>query len=225
MTWAVVNPCAFGQIGREKGDRRMKLAEYIGSQFGDPRGPVGRLCCVIMNMVNKKMYRGVSDAVLNHSGRKILDVGVGNGYLEKMLSGKSDLMISGIDISEDMIQTAAKRNRRAVQRGRVVLAVGDCCDLQFPDGTFDVVTSINTIYFWPDTIKGLSEIRRVLKEDGIFVNAVYSQEWLKKVSYTKHGFKFFSKADYVSDGKKAGFSDVMIEDIVEGRSFIVKYVK
>jgi SAM-dependent methyltransferase len=107
----------------------------------------------------------------------------------------------------------------------VVLALGDCCDLQFPDETFDAVTSINTIYFWRDTGTGLSEIRRVLKADGIFVNAVYSQEWLKRVSYTKKGFKFFSKQDYISDGKKAGFSDVMVEDIVKGKSFRIVYRK
>jgi ubiquinone/menaquinone biosynthesis C-methylase UbiE len=178
-----------------------------------------------MNVINKKLYRKVSDTVLNHSGRKILDVGVGNGYLEKILSGKSDLIISGIDISEDMIKNATKRNHAAVQQGRVVLALGDCCDLQFPDGTFDVVASINTIYFWPDTIKGLSEIRRVLKDDGIFVNAVYSQEWLKKLSYTKQGFKFFSKNDYISDGKEAGFSDVIIEEIVNRKSYLIKYIK
>jgi ubiquinone/menaquinone biosynthesis C-methylase UbiE len=203
----------------------MKFTEYIGSQFGNPRGLVGQICCVIMNVINKKLYRKVSDTVLNHSGRKILDVGVGNGYLEKMLSGKSDLIISGIDISEDMIKNATKRNHAAVQQGRVVLALGDCCDLQFPDGTFDVVASINTIYFWPDTIKGLSEIRRVLKDDGIFVNAVYSQEWLKKLSYTKQGFKFFSKNDYISDGKEAGFSDVIIEEIVNRKSYLIKYIK
>jgi SAM-dependent methyltransferase len=203
----------------------MKLTEYIGTQFGNPRGPVGKICCVIMNLFNQKLYRKVSDTVIKHSGRKILDIGVGNGYLEKMLSGKSDLMISGIDISEDMIKNATKRNHAAVQQGRVDLALGDCCDLQFPDGSFDAVTSINTIYFWPDTIKGLSEIRRVLKEDGIFVNAVYTQEWLKRVSYTKKGFKFFSKKDYVSDGKKAGFSDVIIEEVVKGKNFIILYRK
>jgi SAM-dependent methyltransferase len=203
----------------------MNFTAYIGSQFGNPRGLVGRICCVIMNIVNKKLYCTVSDAVFKHSGKKILDVGVGNGYLEKMLSGKSDLIIHGIDISEDMIQNAAKRNHAAVQQGRVVLALGDCCDLQFPDGTFDAVTSINTIYFLPDTIKGLSEIRRVLKDDGIFVNAVYSQEWMKRLSYTKTGFKFFSKQDYIADGKKAGFSDVIIEDIVKGKSFTITYMK
>jgi ubiquinone/menaquinone biosynthesis C-methylase UbiE len=203
----------------------MKFTEYIGSQFGNPRGLVGKICCVIMNIINKKLYCRVSDTVLKHSGRNILDVGVGNGYLEKLLSGKSNVVVTGIDISEDMIKNASQRNHAAVQQGRVILSLGDCCDLQFPDETFDAVTSINTIYFWPDTIKGLSEIRRVLKDDGIFVNAVYSQEWLKRVSYTKKGFKFFSKKDYVSDGKIAGFSDVIIEDIVRGKSFTIKYMK
>jgi ubiquinone/menaquinone biosynthesis C-methylase UbiE len=178
-----------------------------------------------MNIVNKKMYWKVSDTVLKYSGSKILDVGVGNGYLEKMLSRKSNVVVTGIDISEDMIKNATQKNHAAVQQGRVVLALGDCCDLQFPDGMFDAVTSINTIYFWSDTIKGLSEIRRVLKEDGIFVNAVYSQEWLKRVSYTKKGFKFFSKEDYISDGKKAGFSDVVIEEIVNGKIYLLKYIR
>jgi hypothetical protein len=64
----------------------MKLPDYIGSQFGAPRGLVGRLCCVIMNMVNQKLYRKVADAVCKHPGRTVLDVGVGNGYLEQLLS-------------------------------------------------------------------------------------------------------------------------------------------
>jgi hypothetical protein len=64
-----------------------------------------------------------------------------------------------------------------------------------------------------------------LKDDGIFVNAVYSQEWMKRLSYTKTGFKFFSKQDYIADGKKAGFSDVIIEDIVKGKSFTITYMK
>jgi 2-polyprenyl-3-methyl-5-hydroxy-6-metoxy-1,4-benzoquinol methylase len=63
----------------------MKVTEYIGSQFGNPRGLAGKICCVIMNMFNKKLYGKVADTVLKHSGKNILDVGVGNGYLEKVL--------------------------------------------------------------------------------------------------------------------------------------------
>jgi hypothetical protein len=48
---------------------------------------------------------------------------------------------------------------------------------------------------------------------------------LKKLSYTKKGFKFFSKDDYISDGKKAGFSSVTIEEIISGKSYLIKYTK
>ena len=203
----------------------MKLIEYIGSQFGNPKGIIGKICCVIMNAINQKMYTEVSDMVLKNSCIDILDVGFGNGYLEKILSKHPGVMMKGIDISEDMIVSATKRNKKAVEQGRVVLSLGDCCNLDFPTEMFDAVTSVNTIYFWSDTVKGLTEINRVLKDKGIFVSAVYSQEWLKKLSYTKKGFKFFSKMDYISDGKKAGFSEVIIEEIVNGKSYIIKYIK
>ena len=203
----------------------MKLIEYIGSQFGNPKGIIGKICCVIMNAINQKMYTEVSDMVLKNSCIDILDVGFGNGYLEKILSKHPGVMMKGIDISEDMIVSATKRNKKAVEQGRVVLSLGDCCNLDFPTEMFDAVTSVNTIYFWSDTVKGLTEINRVLKDKGIFVSAVYSQEWLKKLSYTKKGFKFFSKIDYISDGKKAGFSEVIIEEIVNGKSYIIKYIK
>lgn len=203
----------------------MKLTEYIGSQFGNPQGIIGKICCVMMNTINQKMYTKVADIVLNNFCMDILDVGFGNGYLEKKLSRQSDVMIKGIDISEDMVASATKKNKKAVEQGRVVLSLGDCCKLDFQTEMFDAVTSVNTIYFWSDTVKGLSEINRVLKDGGVFVSAVYSQEWLKKLSYTKKGFKFFSKKDYISDGKKAGFSEVIIEEIVNGKSYIIKYIK
>lgn len=34
-----------------------KFTEYIGEQFGNPHGFVGKVCCVIMNIINKAMYK------------------------------------------------------------------------------------------------------------------------------------------------------------------------
>ena len=44
---------------------------------------------------------------------------------------------------------------------------------------------MNTIYFWNDTIKGLQEVHRVLKDGGVFYNAVLTKENLDKLFYTK----------------------------------------
>lgn len=75
----------------------------------------------------------------------------------------------------------------------------------FPTEMFDAVTSVNTIYFWSDTVKGLTEINRVLKDRGIFVSAVYSQEWLKKLSYTKKVLISFQKKITFQMVKKQDF--------------------
>ena len=102
------------------------------------------------------------------------------------------------------------------------LAIGDCCRLNFSDATFDAITSVNTIYFWEDTLKGLEEIFRVLKADGELLNAFYSKEWMQRTSYTKKGFKLFAPQEIAILAKKAGFSKVEIKDIGHGNRYIIK---
>ena len=201
------------------------FSEYIGSQFGNPNGIIGNICCKIMNIINKPLYDGVIDNTNIDSNRSILDIGYGNGYLIKNLYKKSPCKIYGIDISEDMRMSAEKRNRNALSANKLKLSIGDCCSMKFKDNSFDSITSVNTIYFWQDTLKGLSEIHRTLKPDSTFCNAVYSKSWLKKLSYTKKGFKLFEKENYIRLGKQAGFSNISFSDIKKDKSYLVIFKK
>ena len=90
---------------------------------------------------------------------------------------------------------------------------------------FDIVATMNTIYFWESTEQGMSEIYRVLKPGGVFYNAVITKEYLDKVFYTKSGFKKFENEDYEEVGKKAGFSSVEIKTLRSGMSLLVIYRK
>lgn len=202
-----------------------KFSDYIGSQFGNPRGFIGKCCCLVMNIINKKMYKKIVNMVHLTRQSKVLDIGYGNGYLIKRLYKIYQTNIYGIDISEDMKNDAVKRNYKAVHSGKINLEIGDCCQLAYSDEFFDAVTSINTIYFWNDTVKGLQEIHRTLKSEGVFYNVVYTKDWLQKLSYTKTGFKFFTKDDFVRLGYQAGFTDIRIQDIVKGKSFVIVYKK
>ena len=39
-----------------------KFTEYIGSQFGNPHGFVGKICCILMNIINNRVtYEVVQD--------------------------------------------------------------------------------------------------------------------------------------------------------------------
>ena len=123
----------------------MKVKEYIGSQFSKPRGIIGKICCLVMNIINKAMYHKIISSVDSKSAHAILDIGFGNGYLVKKLAANKNNIIYGIDISEDMLANATKKNCRQVKAGRVVLSQGDCCKLAFADDTFDVISTVNTI--------------------------------------------------------------------------------
>ena len=202
-----------------------RFSQYIGSQFGNPRGIVGKCCCLIMNTINKAMYQNVISNISLNEQSKVLDIGYGNGYLVEKLYKCYQASIYGIDLSEDMKKSAETRNQVGVAIGKIHLSVGDCCQLGYEDDFFDAVTSINTIYFWEDTIKGLEEVFRTLKSGGIFYNVVYTKEWLQKLSYTQKGFKFLEQEDFIKLGKQVGFIEVSIQDIVKGKSFMVVYKK
>ncbi len=202
-----------------------KFTDYIGSQFGNPHGTIGRICCAIMNVLNKAMYRKTVSLMKINSGDKILDIGYGNGFLLKLLYKKKKVDMYGIDISEDMQVRASKKNKKAIAENHLHLQVGDCCDLEFEDEMFSSVTSINTVYFWNDTVKGLSEIRRVLKTGKSFYNVVYTKKWLDTLSYTQKGFKKFLPEQLIELGNQAGYKKIEAQEIVSGKSFVVIYTK
>ena len=88
----------------------MGLTRYIANQFGNPKGIGGRISTYIMNRLNQKMYKTVLSEIKDN--KKVLDIGFGNGYLIKKLVPKTDATIYGIDISEDMVKLATKRNKK-----------------------------------------------------------------------------------------------------------------
>lgn len=202
-----------------------KFTEYIGKQFGNPHGFVGKVCCAIMNNINKAMYRKTVSLLPISDNDNVLDIGYGNGYLLKCIYKKAKVNLYGIDISEDMKVLASKRNKKAMSDGRLFLEIGDCCKLKYAEKYFDAITSINTVYFWSDTVKGLSEIYRTLKEDSSFYNVVYTKEWLDKLSYTEKGFKKYEPEQLIEFGKQAGFDNIEVREILKGKSFAVIYTK
>lgn len=202
-----------------------KFSEYIGSQFGNPRGLIGKICCIGMNIINKPMYRNTVAQMNFDKGDKILDIGYGNGFLLHEIYKKNQVDMYGIDISEDMKKTALKRNNKALKNEQLFLEIGDCCDLPYENDLFSAVSSINTIYFWSDTAKGLSEIRRVLKKGKSFYNLIYTKEWFGESSVTEKGFKKFDADELVELGKEAGFEKVEVRDVVKGKSLMVIYTK
>jgi ubiquinone/menaquinone biosynthesis C-methylase UbiE len=152
-------------------------------------------------------------------------VGFGNGYLATRIMKKGKCYLEGIDISEDMVKKATANNRKYVEAGNMKFKLGDCCSMDYQDGSFDVVTTMNTIYFWEDTRKGMSEIYRVLKSGGVFYNAVLTKENLDSIFYTQSGFKKFTKEEYAEIGRDAGFVNIETKPFEHSYGLLIIYRK
>lgn len=132
-----------------------KFSEYLSNQCGNPHGLVGRIMTRAMNRANNAMYKGIVNELEIQDNLRIFDVGFGNGYLETLIIKKGKCYIEGIDISEDMVKKAISINHKYVEAGNMKFKLGDCCSMDYKERSFDVVTTMNTIYFWEDTRKGM----------------------------------------------------------------------
>jgi len=115
------------------------------------------------------------DLEVKRDGR-ILDAGTGRGYISLMLAAKNpQAMITGIDYSPMQVREAEK-NRRKRKITNCSFRRGNAMDMDFPDGFFDAAVSIGSIKHWPDGLRGMKEIHRVLKTGGFVIISETDQE-------------------------------------------------
>jgi len=99
----------------------------------------------------------------------ILDVGCGGGQMVRRLSAlASEGKVIGLDYSAASVAVARAVNAKEIEGGRVEIELGSVAALPFPDGMFDLVTAVETHYYWPDLPENVREILRVLKPGGTF---------------------------------------------------------
>src|SRR5579862_8854090 len=94
----------------------------------------------------------------------VLDVGCGAGWLSSLLAEQvPEGRVVGIDVSDEMIRRARRRN---VDRDNVMSVVGEAEQMPWDAAFFDHAISVESAYYWPDPARALREIFRVLREGG-----------------------------------------------------------
>lgn len=199
----------------------MSITKYVSEQFGKPTGIGGTISTFIMNVMNQTQYKGIINNLDCSQNDRILDIGFGNGYLINNLAKRNEGNFYGIEISDDMIRTGCKRNRKLIEQEKVHLIKGNVMDIPFENDFFDKIYTVNTVYFWEDLNKSLLEIKRVLKPNGIFINAIYSKEWLDKIKYTQHGFSKYSPNELVEVTSSNGLSILNVTETKKDISYCI----
>ena len=157
----------------------------VKKQYADSNNLNTRISIHAKYSTNKM---GFGNWIVNHycieNGMKVLELGCGTGDMwrghEQMIQKCERLVLS--DFSEGMLETA-----KAMVSGHpnVQHMVVDIQDIPVENDSFDVVIANMMLYHVPDLDKGLSEVRRVLKDGGTFYCATYGEhgiiEYLSKL--------------------------------------------
>lgn len=172
-------------------------------QAGRPTGLIGRLFGKIMAWHNQPDNEWTLELLGISGSENILEIGFGPGTAIQLAHALyPKCRIVGIDHSKEMLAAATRLNREAIVAGTVDLRLGNVERLSLSNSTFDKVFSINSIYFWADSIRCLQELRRVLKVGGKL--AITVREKKREV------YRPYSGDNLKQMLLQAGFSQVLI---------------
>lgn len=188
------------------------------NQCQKPQGWLGRLVLWNMNSRHSK----VTDWGLAHVsvGKQdiILDVGCGGGRtVSKLAALATQGKVYGVDFSKESVAVSSRSNQKWIDMDRVEIREGAVSQLPFSEDTFDLVTAVETHFWWPDLAADMREVLRVLKPGGtlVIIAEIYKGAETRTAKLAEKylplsGMKLLSVEEHRELFVSAGYSDVRI---------------
>ena len=194
-------------------------------QYKQPEGDEGVKVLEKMNEHHKELSAWAIATIPEvFSASRVLDIGCGGGNVLRVLSMKWPRSVcDGIDISETAVEYSKKRNSFLIAAGKVRIQKAGVSDIPFPDGEFDLITAVETYFFWPDLANDIRSAASKLRDGGLmlivseqFFNGKNDEE-LSKTCETHH-MTLVSNEKMVSLMEEAGMTVKMTVD--EDRNWV-----
>ncbi len=153
---------------------------------------------VISFGIDIKWRNRVVELVKTTNPETILDIATGTGDLAISLTRTNAKKIIGLDISDGMLEVGRNKISKKDLGSTIEMVLGDSENLPFETNSFDAITVAFGVRNFEHLDKGLSEILRVLKPNGIFV--ILETSVPTKTPF-KQGYKFYTKFILPAIGK------------------------
>ena len=148
----------------------MGLLERFFSQTRKPEGFLGKMMLGTMNSGHAKLVDWGFTHLPAMTPENAVDLGCGGGRnAGELLKMFPKAHVTGVDYSDLSVEKSKEYNKAMIEAGRCKVLQGDVSALPFRDGTFDLATAFETVYFWPGPVKSFSEVCRILKPGGWFL--------------------------------------------------------
>jgi demethylmenaquinone methyltransferase / 2-methoxy-6-polyprenyl-1,4-benzoquinol methylase len=171
-------------------DSNLGKKEQVAQMFDNISGNYDGLNRIISFGIDVKWRKKVLKLVAAKNPENILDIATGTGDLAILMTKTNAKKIIGLDISAGMLEVGKKKIADKKLNHIIDMVIGDSENMPFPDNHFDAITVSFGIRNFENLEKGLAEILRVLKPNGIFVILETSNP--TKTPY-KQGYNFYTK--------------------------------
>lgn len=171
-------------------DSTLGKKEQVAQMFDKISGNYDGLNRVISFGTDIKWRKKVLEMVRQKNPETILDIATGTGDLAILMSKTNAKKIVGLDISSGMLDVGRKKIQDKNLSDTIEMILGDSESMPFEDASFDAITVAFGVRNFENLDKGLSEIQRVLKPNGIFV--ILETSVPEKFPF-KQGYNFYSK--------------------------------
>lgn len=207
-----------------KGYIMNELSQKI-KQCKKPSGEQGKQIANHMNESHFELTSWGMDKISIAPNNIILDVGCGGGRtIHRMAAIATEGKVFGIDYSPDCVVWSRDYNADLIKEGRVKICQAAVNKIPFEDNYFDIVTAVETVYFWPELVECFNEINRVLKPSGkfIIINEVYKNEAFRErnEAYLATGdMQIFAPEELKEWLEQSQFSNVKME-VLEANNWL-----
>lgn len=186
-------------------DSDLGKKEQVAQMFDTISGNYDNLNRVISFGIDVKWRKKVLAIVNQSQPEVILDIATGTGDLAILMAQTKANKIIGLDISAGMLEVGVKKIADKKLSNRIEMVLGDSENMPFDDNYFDAITVAFGVRNFETLEKGLAEILRVLKPNGVFV--ILETSVPDKTPY-KQGYNFYSKNILPLIGKLFSKDDV-----------------